>query len=149
MRESANNQEVVDNLRKYVLGNWTAVRRTLKDETVNGCSAESHASHMLSDRLSSRPMGWSKTGADRMSKLRCYAKNYGEEKIIDLVKYSRAKRKQLRTGTDDIPVKELRLSQIVAEHHNQLSGYYDRLQTRIPGIETKRMMVIRAWLNGK
>lgn len=149
MRESANNQEVVDNLRKYVLGNWTAVRRTLKGETVNGCSAESHVSHMLSDRLSSRPMGWSQTGADRMSKLRCYAKNYGEEKIIDLVKYSRAKRKQLRTGTDDILVKELRLSQIVAEHHNQLSGYYDRLQTSIPGIETKRMMVIRAWLNGK
>ena len=75
-----------------------------------------------------------------MSKRRCYAKNYGEEKIIDLVKYSRAKRKQLRTGTDDIPVNELRLSQIVAEHHNQHSVYYDRLQTSIPGIETKRMM---------
>ena len=49
-------------------------------------------------------MGWSKTGADRMSKLRCYEKNYGREKIIDLVKYSRQQRKLARTGTDSVAV---------------------------------------------
>ena len=55
--------------------------RTYHSKVITGCSAESHVSHVLSDRLSSRPMGWSKTGADRMSKLRCYEKNYGREKI--------------------------------------------------------------------
>lgn len=72
--------------------------RTLHNKTVCGCSAESHVSHMLSDRLSSRPKGWSKTGADRISKLRCYAKNNGQEKIIDLVRYSREKRQLAQTG---------------------------------------------------
>lgn len=38
--------------------------------------AEGHVSHVLSDRLSSCPMGWSQTGADRMSKLRCYERNH-------------------------------------------------------------------------
>ena len=40
-------------------------------------SAESHVSHVLSNRMSSRPMRWSQTGADRMSKLRCYERNRG------------------------------------------------------------------------
>ena len=48
-------------------------------------------------------MGWSREGADRMSKLRCYEKNYGRDEIIELVRYSREVRKGLRTGTDDIP----------------------------------------------
>ncbi len=64
--------------------------RTFHSRIVDGCSAESHVSHILSDRLSSRPMDWSKRGADRMSKLRCYEKNYGRDKIIALVKYSYA-----------------------------------------------------------
>lgn len=53
---------------------------------LSGCSAEGHVSHVLSDRMSSRPMGWSQTGADRMSKLRGYEKNHGREKIIELVR---------------------------------------------------------------
>lgn len=88
MMNSARNSEKIEQLRKYVLGNWPAVRRTLRNKLVNGCSAESHVSHILSDRLSSRPMGWSQTGADRMSKLRCYDKNNGRAAIIELVKYS-------------------------------------------------------------
>lgn len=63
------------------------------DKVVQGCSAEGHVSHILSDRLSSRPKGWSKTGADRMSKLRCYEKNYGGEKIIELVKIQSREKK--------------------------------------------------------
>lgn len=62
-------------------GNWAAIRRTLRNKLVNGCSAESHVSHVLSDGLSSRPMGWSQTGADRMSKLRYYERNYGRVRI--------------------------------------------------------------------
>ncbi len=57
MIKSARNPEKIETLKTYVLGNWNAVRRTLRDERINGCSAESHVSHVLSDRLSSRPMG--------------------------------------------------------------------------------------------
>lgn len=62
MMNSAKKAEKIEDLRKYVLGNWSAVRRTLRNKLVNGCSAESHVSHVLSDRLSSRPMGWSQIG---------------------------------------------------------------------------------------
>ncbi len=40
-------------------------------------------SHVFSERLSSRPKGWSKIGADKMAQLRIYKQNGG--KIYDLV----------------------------------------------------------------
>ena len=52
---------------------------------VLGCSAEGHVSSVFSERMSSRPMGWSETGSDRMCRLRCFIRNYGREKVIDLV----------------------------------------------------------------
>ena len=41
------------------------------------CCAESHVSHILSARMSSRPMGWSRAGADRIGKLRAFMFNKG------------------------------------------------------------------------
>ena len=52
MMNSSKNPERVEELQKYVLGNWAAIRRTLRNKLVNGCSAESHVSHVSSDRLS-------------------------------------------------------------------------------------------------
>ena len=67
-----------------MLNNWDGIEIYETDRyDVVGCSAEGHVSHILSDRLSSRPMGWSKVCADRMTRLRVYRKNGG--KIIDLV----------------------------------------------------------------
>ena len=43
-----------------------------------GCAAEGHVSHVLSARMSSRPMGWSKRGAERVAKLRAYQFNGGD-----------------------------------------------------------------------
>lgn len=42
----------------YILNHWEAIQLQ-KDKNYLGCSAEGHVSHVLSDRLSSRPMGWS------------------------------------------------------------------------------------------
>ena len=143
MKNCANNADPVENLQTFVLRNWTAVMRTLHDKTVSGCSAEGHVSHILSERLSSRPMGWSKTGADRMSKLRCYEKNYGREKIIELVRYSRKERKLNRTGTEDAEARQLHLYEICAEHYNQSKSYIDRVQATIPGMTAKKKATIR------
>ena len=143
MLASAKNSEPIDDLRSYVLLNWAAVRRMLRTKRVNGCSAESHVSHMLSDRLSSRPMGWSREGADRMSKIRCYEKNYGRDEIIELVRYSRELRKGQRTGTDDIPVKALTLRELTAEHYDQAKGYIERIQATIPGLTARKQAAIR------
>lgn len=147
MMNSAKKAEKIEDLRKYVLGNWSAVRRTLRNKLVNGCSAESHVSHVLSDRLSSRPMGWSQTGADRMSKLRCYDRNNGRVAIIDLVKYSRECRYLKATGTDDMTPRNLQLRNILAEHYNQAASYIERMQAHIPYGTVRKTLAIREKLH--
>ena len=143
MMASASNQKSIQNLQTFVLGNWSAVMRTYHSKVITGCSAESHVSHVLSDRLSSRPMGWSKTGADRMSKLRCYEKNYGREKIIDLVKYSRQQTKLARTGTDSVEPVRVSLREIRADHYNQARSYIERIQATIPDGTVRKIAAIR------
>lgn len=133
MLSKAKDPEKVEDLRAYALGNWAAVRRMLRNRNVNGCSAESHVSHVLSDRLSSRPMGWSQTGADRMSKLRCYERNYGREKLIDLVRYSRDIQHGRRKGTDESLRRKISLRDVTAEHYDQARSYIERIQATIPG----------------
>jgi hypothetical protein len=143
---SAKNPEKVENLRSYVLGNWAAVRRTLRNKLVNGCSAESHVSHVLSDRMSSRPMGWSQTGADRMSKLRCYERNYGRDGIINLVRYSREQKQLKAAENENVPVKEVSLREIRAEHYDQAKSYIERLQAHVPGLTSRKTASIRTQL---
>lgn len=146
MKASADKPDKVEKLRTYVLGNWMAVRRTLRRKHVKGCSAEGHVSHMLSDRLSSRPMGWSQTGADRMSKLRCYAKNNGSEKIIELVRYSRSQRKLALTGTEDAVPRTYKTGEIIAEHYDQARSYIERIQAHFPEGTAKKSFCIREHL---
>lgn len=105
-------------------------------------------SHVLSDRLSSRPMGWSQTGADRMSKLRCYERNNGRSEIINPVKFSREQRKLAATGTEGISVEKLTLHNILAEHYDQARGYIDRIQAHIPLGTEKKSMAIQEHLWG-
>ena len=144
MMQSAKNPDKIENLKTYVLGNWPAIRRTLRNKLVDGCSAESHVSHVLSDRLSSRPMGWSQTGADRMSKLRCYERNYGRDGIINLVRYSRKQRKL--KATEDNITKEISLRELRAEHYNQAKGYIERIQAQVPGLTVRKTASIRTQL---
>ena len=54
------------------------------DEHLIGCSAEGHVSHVLSDRMSSRPLGWCRDGANQMAHLRAYSFNKGN--MPELVK---------------------------------------------------------------
>lgn len=69
----------------YILSNWSAAKLRLSErQTVKGCSAEGHVSHVLSSRMSSRPMGWSRQGANKMSHLRAYYWNHGD--MLELVR---------------------------------------------------------------
>ena len=56
----------------YVQSNMQFIQKN------NCCSAEGHVSHVLSARLSSRPMAWSRDGAERIAKLRAYMFNKGD-----------------------------------------------------------------------
>lgn len=72
----------------YFLSNWSAAQIRLSNRSiVKGCSAEGHVSHVLSARMSSRPMGWSKHGVDQMAHLRAYMWNGGD--MLELARYQR------------------------------------------------------------
>lgn len=70
IRKCAPNEKTVNDCEEYLLNNWDSAVRRMQDKNVYGCSAEGHVSHMYSDRMSSRPMGWSEEGADAMCQLR-------------------------------------------------------------------------------
>lgn len=57
--EADQEKEKITELRKYIINNWKGVEIYSK-EAYEGSCTEGHVSHVLSDRLSSRPMGWSK-----------------------------------------------------------------------------------------
>lgn len=74
--ESKRKKEAVNEARKYIFGNWSAIENQYMPDYV-GCSAEGHVSHILSARLSSRPLGWSRDGVDQMARLRTFKANGG------------------------------------------------------------------------
>lgn len=72
----------------YIRSNWEAARvRLCREDGLIGCSAEGHVSHVLSARMSSRPMGWSRTGVEKMCRLRVYIKNGGD--VLALAQYQK------------------------------------------------------------
>lgn len=83
--ESASAQERIAESANYILHNWMPTRtRLCHDDHLIGCSAEGHVSHVLSDRMSSRPLGWCRDGANQMAHLRAYYFNKGN--MLELVK---------------------------------------------------------------
>ena len=83
-----------------------------------------------------------------MTKLRCYERNYGRDKIIDLVRYSREKNKNLRTGTDGVPLEKISLREIRKDHYDQAKSYIERIQATIPGETARRTASIRMHILG-
>lgn len=67
----------------YVLNNWQGIK-IYSGEAYGGSGTERHVSHVLSARLSSRPMGWSKEGLRAMSELRAYSSSGGKIKLKHL-----------------------------------------------------------------
>jgi uncharacterized protein YuzE len=72
-------KESMKRAKRYISNNWEGIKNLFGDEKYR-CSAEGHISHILSDRLSSRPMGWSIIGADEMARMRVYKANGGSIK---------------------------------------------------------------------
>ena len=137
--------DVTDDVKIYFINNWDALQRAFHDKHVYGCSAEGHVSNVLSDRMSSRPMGWSETGCDRMCKLRCYVRNNGRSKVVDLVKYRREKALEERlpaTGTDGMIAPDQRKKYTKAQREDY--KYIERLQVSL-GLNTtaRKTLAIR------
>lgn len=143
IKHSAGHDEVIEQTRAYFENNWEEIQRAFHDRNVCGCSAEGHVSNVYSDRMSSRPMGWGEIGSDRMCKLRCFVRNYGKAKVINLVEYRREKEllKYKATGTDDVvPVPQKRR---YTKEQREILSYADRMYASLSGMTVKKMLSIR------
>lgn len=115
----------MDEAQEYILSNWMAARvRLLHRNGVKGCSAEGHVSHVLSARMSSRPMGWSKEGASKMSQLRAYYLNRGD--MLELVRFQgREIRKAVGEEYQIISAEEMLRSE--KRRHGELGKYMESI----------------------
>lgn len=61
----------------YLFGHWEEIRNLVTLDIPGSCT-EGQVSHVLSERFSRNPMGWSKAGLGKLSKLRVYRCNGGK-----------------------------------------------------------------------
>lgn len=98
--ESESKQRAVEASKKYILGNWSGIMEQISNKSVkNECSAEGHISHIYADRMSSRPLGWSEVGVDKMSRLRVYHFNKGS--MLELVRQQK-KELPMAAGAEEV-----------------------------------------------
>lgn len=145
----APNERAVKECEEYVLNNWDSAVLRMQDKNVYGCSAEGHVSHVYSDRMSSRPMGWSEAGADAMCRLRCYVRDYGEDKVIDLVHHRRSHLEKKAAGCEETEPKFARgyLKKLLHGQHDSDRVYLERMQATIPSVEIRKKLAIRERLS--
>lgn len=86
--ESENRKEKIKKESRYIVNNWRAAKKRLqRKDGVKGCSAEGHVSHVLSKRMSTLPMGWSRFGAEKMAQLREWY--YNKRDFLELAYYQK------------------------------------------------------------
>ena len=117
----------LENSYGYIKRNWKGVRnRVGKKAGVLGSSTESHVSHVISSRMSSRPMGWSKEGAKKLSFLRIYWKNGGKmEQLLSEERKCEEKREEEKI----LSAAELIHWEKQTKKHN--GKYVDAVQARL------------------
>lgn len=130
----------VEEAEAYLLSNWMAAKvRLRRKDGVVGSSTESHVSHILSARMSSRPMGWSRKGAGKMAELRAYALNGGE--MLTLVRYQNRKQEK---EEEEAPV--LSSTEIVRSEknrHRELGKYVESI-THSLSIQTQKKVYFQS-----
>lgn len=83
IQELAEEDEEILKFGTYLFGHWEETRNLITLDIPGSCT-EGQVSHVLSERFSRNPMGWSKTGLGKLSKLRVYRCNGGRLTAEDL-----------------------------------------------------------------
>jgi len=76
----------------YLLNNWDAIQNSRLPGIIGSCT-EAMVSHVLSERLSRNPMGWSKKGLSKMAMIRVLALNGGVVTPADTVSWKHSDRR--------------------------------------------------------
>lgn len=123
-------QKRVKESKDYILSNWSAIKvRLANRDGIVGCSAEGHVSHVLSSRMSSRPMGWSKIGADKMARLRAYYWNGGN--MLELVREQKKELPKAIGAEENDIISSAEMIQSEKNRHNKLGKYFESINHSI------------------
>lgn len=115
----------INESRDYILNNWTAARvRLRREEGVIGSSTEGHVYHVLSSRMSTKPMGWSVIGASKMSELRAYYLNGGD--MLELVRYQKEELPKA-VGMEYQVLSSVEIMKCEKRHHGEIGKYVESM----------------------
>lgn len=135
--ETESQRKKVETSMSYILGHWNGIIQGLKNkESQLGCSAEGHVSHIYADRMSSRPLGWSKKGVHQMSKLRVYQANQGS--MLELVRMQKKELPQA-AGSEEIICLSSEMFRAESKKLNEEQRYVERMTHSIPFPEVKKI----------
>ena len=133
--------KAVKNAKEYILANWSGIMMSVKSEDTNvRCSAEGHVSHVFADRMSSRPLGWCRTGADKMSRLRIYRQNQGD--ILELVRYQKKELKKV-AGAENVIYSASDMIAQEKANRKQLGAMADLPVYSIPYPQIKKIAALK------
>lgn len=139
----------IEDAAKYISKNWSAAKRRLwRRDGVCGCSAEGHVSHVLSSRMSTPALGWSRLGASKMARLREWS--YNKESMLELVRWQ-SKELPMVAGAEDIILSS---SEILSSEIDRRSktvketGKYTEIINTTLELKTKRQLgvYVNTWI---
>ena len=134
-------RKAVEQAKAYILGNWSGIMIAMKSGDSNvRCSAEGHVSHVYADRMSSRPLGWCRTGADKMSRLRIYRQNQGN--MLELVRYQKKEMKQV-SGAEEIIYSATEMIRMEKANKRKLGVLADLPVYDIPSPQIKKIAALK------
>ena len=114
---------------KYVLDNWSAAKVRLTNRgSLCGSSTEGHVSHVLSNRMSTAPMGWSKTGADKMARLRAWYWNGGD--MLELARYQKTVLPKA-AGEEELVLSAGQMYRDEVNRNPKWAKYVERMQVKV------------------
>jgi hypothetical protein len=139
--ETESKQKAVETSKQYILGHWSAIMNSVRNRKDNiHCSAEGHVSHIYSDRLSSRPLGWSVVGADKMAQLRVYKKN-GRD-MLELVRYQKNEQ-AMAAGAEEIRFSAEDVLKSERKNRQKLGDLADLPMYSIPYTNIKKIAALK------
>ena len=143
--ENETGKKRIAEAKEYILSNWTAAKLRLRHQDgVKGSSTEGHVSHILSARMSSRPMGWSVTGASKMAQLRAYDLNGGD--MLELVRYQK-KESPKAVGAEYDVLSSTQILTSEKERHGELGKYAESISHSV-SLKNKKIVYFNSHIWG-
>lgn len=139
--DSEGKKKTVEAARTYILGNWAGIMQWVRDKNEEvQCSAEGHISHVYADRMSSRPLGWCRLGADKKARLRVYEKNGGN--MLELVRFQ--KRELLKaSGCEEVIYSSNQMFSAERKNREALGALADIPVYSIPYPQIKKIAALK------